>query len=406
MKTRFEAWGTPIILLALLPAMSPAQVKKPAPPPPSWPKLPAPPKNTGGIFGGVVQMFVQTTMSRLLIDQLPLKLDADAIYPTVNVLPGGPFMPRSLSMTKANLELALPPGDYTVPVLAFCTEYSVHRPGRGIAYRLGPLQGKAAGAIGELLWRGTVEKNKPPQQLQAVSWAIQSGLRYAQMPKAYQAIIDEIIPDHKSELNGDFVQSLEDSYAAYARTAHLPPLEQMLVKMGKPGELALSARRQRNALLRQNTSDQIREQTLFAGQESGIYTPVKSEEGPWTERIPGVAYIRFKINGGNLAANNVMEIRILPRRGALADNAPGAHLVYASFAADAVRGHVPAFSAAARPSLPTPKDLMQNSIGCAVGLGAQCLVPVGVVSEKLCGVDTTFSGGKVWPSPSGVPLQV
>ena len=60
-------------------------------------------------------------------------------------------MPRSLSLTKANLELALPPGDYTVPVLAFCTEYSVHRPGRGIAYRLGPLQGKAAGATGWLV---------------------------------------------------------------------------------------------------------------------------------------------------------------------------------------------------------------------------------------------------------------
>jgi hypothetical protein len=403
MKNRCEFLGLPIVLLALFPAVVPAQAKKPAP---SWPRLPAPAKNTGGIFAGVSQKLAETTMSRLLNDQLPLKLDANAIYPVVDVLPGGPFMPRPLSLTKAELQQPLPPGDYTVRVLAFCTEYSVHRPGTGIAYRLGPLQGRAAGAIGELLWRGTIEKNKPPQQLQAVSWAIQSGLRYAQLPKSYQAVIDEIIPDYKTQLNGDFMQSLEDSYAAYAKAAHLAPLEQILAKMGKPGELALSARRQRAALLRQNTSDQIREQTLFAGQESGIYTPVKSEEGPWTEKIPGLAYIRFKIIGGNLAANNLMEIRILPRGGVLANDAPGPHLVKARFAADAIRDHLPEFSAAPTPSLPTPEDLMQNSIGCAVGLGAQCLVPVGVVSDKICGVDTTFSGGKVWPSPRGVPLQV
>lgn len=405
MKSRSEVIGTSMIFLALLPAIMTAQAKKPAPPP-SWPKLPVPPRNSGGILGGVGQKLAETTMSRLLNDQLPLKLDADAVYPTVSVLPGGPFHPHPLSLTQAELERALPPGDYTIPVIAFCTEYSVHRPGYGIAYRLGPLQGKAAGAIGQLLWRGTVEKNKTPQQLQAISWAIQSGLRYAQMPKAYQAIIDEVIPDHRNELNGDFMQSLEDSYAAYAKTANLPALEQMLVKMGKPGELALSARKQRIALLRQNTTDQIREQTLFAGQENGIYTPVKSEEGPWTEKIPGVAYIRFKIVGGNLATNNLMEVRILPRGRALAESAPVPHLVHAGFTSGGIRSHVSAFSAAANLGLPTPMNLMQNSIGCAVGQGAQCLIPISVVSNKLCGVDTTFSGGKSWPSPQGVPLQV
>jgi hypothetical protein len=353
-----------VLLLALLPGALVAQTKKSAPPPPPKPapkpaaplKIPA----AGGVFE---QKLVETGLSRLLNDQLPLKLDAEAVYPTVAAPPGGPFAPRPLTLTAADLDKPLAPGDYTISMLAFCTEYSVHRPGAGIAYRLGPLQGKAAGAVGALLWRGTLEKNKPPQQLQAVSWAIQSGLRYSQMPKSYQALIDEVIPDHGNELNGDFMQSMEDAYQGYAKGTKLPPLDQMFAKMGKPGELALSARKQRDALLRQNTTDQIKEQTLFAGQESGVYKPVRAEEGPWTERIPGVAYLRYKIVGGNLATNNLMEIRILPQGAPAAKRARTPRLIAADYKIDAP------FSA-------TLQHLFQGSIGCAVGQGAQCLIPV------------------------------
>jgi len=368
MKTRLPVLVL-VTILIVLPTALLSQARKPAPPPPkpaskpfSWPTLPGSAKN-GGILGGVDQKVAEGAMSHLLNEQLPLKLDATEVYPTVDMLPGGPFAPRPLTLTAADLDKPLPPGDYTISMLAFCTEYSVHRPGAGIAYRLGPLQGKAADAVGALLWRGTLEKNKPPQQLQAVSWAIQSGLRYSQMPKTYQALIDEVIPDHRNELNGDFMQSMEDAYQGYAKGTKLPPLDQMFAKMGKPGELALSARKQRDALLRQNTTDQIKEQTLFAGQESGVYKPVRAEEGPWTERISGVAYVRFKIAGGNLATNNVMEIRILPQGAPAAKRAQTPRLIDADYKIDS-------------PLSATLQHLFQGSIGCAVGQGAQCLIPV------------------------------
>ena len=241
-------------------------------------KLPLPlPSKTSNPAGGwgqaLKQKAAEQAMGTVLNNQLPLKLDANATYPTLPVPPGGPFVPRPFVLNAGNLDQPLPPGDYTIPIFAFCTEYSVHRPGSGLAYRLGPLQGKAADAIGTLLWRGMLEKGSPPQQLQAVSWAIQSGLRYSQMPQSYKTVIDEVIPDYRNQLSGDFMQNLEDVYSANAKSASLPPLEQMLGKMGKPGELALSARKQRNALLRQNTTDQIREQTLFAGQEREFIRP-------------------------------------------------------------------------------------------------------------------------------------
>ena len=324
------------------------------------------------------QKAAENAIESLLNNQLPLRLDANAIYPTVAAPPGGPFTPRPVTLTAADLDRPLSPGDYTMNMLAFCTEYSVHRPGAGVAYRLGPLQGKAAGAIGDLLWRGTFQKNLPPQQLQAVSWAIQSGLRYSQMPSTYQAVIDNVIPDHKNELNGDFFESMEDSYTNLAKGTKLPPLQQLLGGMGKAGQLALSADRQRQALLQQNTTDQIKEQTLFAGQDQGVYTPVKAEDGPWTERIPGVAYLRYQIVGGNMARNNIMQIRILPQAGSsLKADAPRS--TYAGFSVKTV-----SFSSAApRPARQTetppstsPQSLIGGSIGCAVGQGAQCLIPI------------------------------
>ena len=226
------------------------------------------------------QKAAETAIETLLNNQLPLTLNANDVYPTVTTPPGGPFSPQPLKLSADELNQPLAPGDYTINTLDFCSEYSVHAPGAGVAYVLGPYEGKAAGAIGALIWRGTVQYQVNPNSLQAVSWAIQSGLTYAQMPRTYQAIIDQVIPDFKTEITGDFVANLETTYNNAARTTKLPPLDTILAKLGKPGELALSAERQRAILTAQNTNDQLREQTLFQGQQSGLYTPVKAETGP------------------------------------------------------------------------------------------------------------------------------
>ena len=334
------------------------------------------------------------SLGSILNNQLPLTLDANTTYPTVATLPGGPFQPRPLKLTAADLDRPLPPGDYTIQIFAFCTEYSVHRPGYGTAYELAPIRGKASGAISQLLWRGNL-RGKSPQQLQAVSWAIQSGLRYTQMPKTYQTVIDELIPDYKTQLDGDFMQSLQDTYQGVAKSVGLPPLDKVLAGMGKPGELALSAERQRAALLRANTTDQIREQVLFQGQDAGVYTPAKAIDGPWTERIPGVAYLRYKIIGGNMAGNNIMELRILPQAGAVAASTVRPHLVDARFVTAAPYRAPQAAS-------PSPSALFGSSIGYPVGAGAQDLVPVPVLSAGSPGQGggAGCSNGK---NPAGQP---
>jgi FecR protein len=334
----------------------------------------------------------EAAIETLLNNQLPLTLNAKDVYPTVTTLPGGPFSPQPLQLTADELNQPLAPGDYTINTLDFCSEYSVHEPGAGVAYVLGPYEGKAAGAIGALIWRGTVQYHINPNSLQAVSWTIQSGLTYAQMPKSYQAIVDQVIPDFKSEFTSDFVANLETTYNNAAKTVQLPPLDTMLAKMGKPGELALSAERQRAVLTAQNTNDQLREQTLFQGQESGIYTPVKAETGPWTERVTGQVYMKLLIAGGNMTTTNVMQIRIMPSPTANARNAgPVPNL--APYLAPGLASNLsprlvrtsygePQITPALAEAAVTITGIMQGTLGYSQGQGAQALGQVPVVSQN------------------------
>jgi hypothetical protein len=325
------------------------------------------------------QKAAEDAMTTLLNNQLPLTLNANSVFPTVNDLPGAPFQPTALQLTTADLDKPLPPGDYTIPMMAFCSEYSVHRPGVGVAYVLGPLEGKAASAIGALYWRGLLQYNLTPEQLETVGWAIQSGFTYAEMPQSYQAVIAQVIPDFESDLSGDFLDNLESTYQASAKSANLPPLDQVLAKLGKPGELALSAEQQQVVLKEKDTNDQVKDQTLFQGQDNTVYTPVNAEIGPWTERIPGVAYMRLQIEGGNLQGNNVMQIRIMPNAGTSTaelnnDGRTGAHSGARFVRASYSPGQVAVGPAAQM--LPTLTNLVEGIIGYSMGAGAQALAQV------------------------------
>ena len=193
--------------------------------------------------------------------------------------------------------------------------------------------------------------------------------------------------------------------------AKLPPLDTILAKLGKPGELALSAERQRAILTAQNTNDQLREQTLFQGQQSGLYTPVKAENGPWTERVKGQVYMKLLIAGGNMTTTNVMQIRVMPPPTVNArNNGSNPHLVRAAYGE-------PQTAPAGEGSGTTPTSLMQGSLGYSQGQGAQALgqvpvvsknpapapepTPIGVVQTSSEGTITVIHAGTTTPVPLG-----
>lgn len=124
------------------------------------------PSSPTDLFEFILEYFLKQKIG----NTLPLNLNAKDGYPTVEnaALPGGAFHGKALSTSGSSLRTALLPGDYILPVMAYCTQYSVHRPGQGTAYKLAPVEGTQADAISTLLWRGTLA-GKSPQELQATT---------------------------------------------------------------------------------------------------------------------------------------------------------------------------------------------------------------------------------------------
>ncbi len=339
-------------------------------------------------------------IGKALGKQLPLQLSAHDAYPTVSdaELPGGKFNGKPLEMTAANLLQPLPPGDYVVRVTAFCSEYSVHQPGAGTAYTLGPVEGRLGSAIAILLWRGSLA-GRDPHEIQAVSWSIQAGVPYAKMPGQYQTEIDELLPEWKAQLEGDWLESIQGRYgetlntaAKYQRTvafvpgvggamSHvtIPSFDGLLAKMGEPGQLALQAEQQKSLLTANYASDQIRQQTLFQGQGTPL-PPEPAVSGPWTVKISGIAYLRFKAVGGNLTPDNVLEIRILASPSA--NGATLAALMGLQAQPPVAPTPAPVAVVAANPSTATssaPSVLCIRADGIiaySIGRGAQALILV------------------------------
>ena len=356
------------------------------------------------------QFLLEYFLKQKVGNTLPLNLDANQAYPTVEnaQLPGAPFQGKPVAPTARNFHTALAPGDYVVPVMAYCTQYSVHRAGQGTAYKLAPVEGTQAEAISTLLWRGTLA-GKSPQDLQATNWAIQAGVTYGSMPKPYQTLIDQLIPDYRDKLKGNMLDIVQATYKdvttdprkflqsyikeKYNTTVPLmilpkiavpaPPLEVVLARMGPAGQMVLDARKQSTILLTAYTTKELGEQILFQGQGEQL-PPQPAGEGPWTVRVPGQAYMRFIVKSGNMHGDNLMQIRILANTQAAAVDAADSkpHIMLAGYQA------APALS-------PTPSGVPATSVYGLLGVktiadstsssGVQALTSTGVIGYSVGG---------------------
>lgn len=294
-------------------------------------------------------------VDRLLHENLPLVLDANAAYPTVpnETLLGGPFHGQELPITLDTLTKPLPPGDYSVPMTFFCSEYSIHRPGAGTAYVLAPARGTAAKAISTLLWRGMLTGHKP-QELQSVSWAIQGSVAYDKMPPSYKRLVDELIPDMKNQVNGQAFADIEDGFQGkvnkFTRKVSEKATEglgkvtggrgrvdikvdvelnQSFGRLGRLGQAALDGEKLSTIVTAAFPTDEAREHALYAGQGTQA-PPLPAANGPWSVIVPGVAYMRYVVHGGNLQSDNTMQIRIV-RPGTQKTSIAKPHLVLAQY---------------------------------------------------------------------------
>ncbi|QLE55432.1 hypothetical protein [Nostoc sp. TCL26-01] len=247
----------------------------------------------------------------------PLLLDQKTAYPDVSDQVKD-FHPQKLTITSAeDLQKPLPPGDYSLDVIAYCTQFSIHAPGQGLPYKLAPLMGKQAPAIGALLSRGTLQ-GIVPATLNADSWRIQAGLPLKQWPSQDQALIHKLIPEYEKGLEGDYLRQIENTYNQYRLVPGIPSFDDMLRQSGAPGKLVLQLRQARQTLADQTISAERLPDLLYEPTGDGLprLLPPSQDSSPsrWAEIKPGI-FARFTVIEGHLG-RNLFEFRVTPKTSA------------------------------------------------------------------------------------------
>lgn len=266
---------------------------------------------TGRIIEGAERKIAQMLGEKLGAGS-PLTLDQTTAFADAGEVTD--FHPKSIVMDSYEaLRTPLPAGDYVIPVKAFCTQWSIHAPGQGLPYKIAPLQGRAAPAIGALLARGTAY-NIAPSTLNAHAWRIQAGIPLSQWPTADRSVIHQLIPEYEKELQGDPFQQIEGQYNKVKRFPGVPSFNEMLDKMGEPGKLYKTIRRARQVLADTTLSAERLPEMLYEPTGDGLPRKLPDMTGQppsrWSEIRPGVL-ARFTVLEGNLGRNR-LEFRITP----------------------------------------------------------------------------------------------
>jgi len=276
---------------------------------PNIPNIPNAPN--GDLLGSLKTLIIKLTGEAVGVGS-PLLLDQNTAFEKAPNITD--FHPIRLTTTSVeDLQKSLPPGDYSVPVVSYCTQFSIHAPGQGLPYKLARLQGKQAPAVSALLARGTLQ-NIAPATLNANVWRIEAGLPLKQWSPKDQALIHSLIPEYEEGLQGDYLQQIEDTYNQL-RFPGIPPLNDLLREIGAPGQLVLQLRQARQVLSDQTISAERLPEMLYEPTNDGLprVLPASkdSSPSPWGKVQPGV-FARFTVIEGYLG-RNLLEFRIMPK---------------------------------------------------------------------------------------------
>jgi hypothetical protein len=242
----------------------------------------------------------------------PLRLDQRTAFPPATAIDD--FQPEVLELSPDDMTKPLEPGDYSIPVIGYCTKWSLHYPGRGLPYKLARLQGRQAEAVGALLWRGTLQ-GLQPFGLNMIAWRIQGGVPISKWRPREREVAHWLIPEYESGLDGDFLEQTRDIYDKARPLGKLPKYETMLGKMGAVGQTVLDLQRARGVLANQTLAAERMPDLLYGRPRDGL--PRTLTGGPneppsaWHEIVPGV-FARVTIVGRNLR-RNTLDVRVTPQ---------------------------------------------------------------------------------------------
>lgn len=201
----------------------------------------------------------------------------------------------------------IPPGDYEIPVHYYCTKvYTLN--GAGNRYRLARLNGKMSNVLSTLYQRASLNK-VPIQDVQVLSWSIQSGVSYDNLSSSSKQLVNQLIPDYRQQLEGSFTDKTIKYWNSLSRATSLPSLDATLNQLGDVGTFTRSLFRAREEIINTNFSYRSLANSFVIPQDVNL--PGGIETTPWSQ-VNEQIYLRFIAPKGALN-DGVAQVRIVGR---------------------------------------------------------------------------------------------
>jgi hypothetical protein len=248
---------------------------------------------------------IRDQLRSFLSSEIPITGTEHKLYPSTPELPGGRFAPNTLYLSALQSSQYIPSGDYEIPVHFYCTKvYTLN--GAGNRFRLARLEGRLSNALSNLYQRASLN-NVPIQDVQVLSWSIQSGVPYDNLSNESKRLVDRLIPDYRQELNGSFTDQTIRFWNTLAAVTPLPSLDETLNQLGDVGNFTRSLFRAREEIIRSNFNYRNLANNFVLQQDFNL--PGGVESTSWSQ-INDRVYLRFIAPSGALR-DGVAQVRIL-----------------------------------------------------------------------------------------------
>ncbi len=235
----------------------------------------------------------------------PVTISSDNLYPVTESLPGNEFNPSILDLRNAQQDDVIPPGDYIIPVDVYCLQKVASSP-KGHRYLLGQYGGKRKEVLAALN-KAATKSDIPHKDLQNLSWAIQAGVSYKEMPDSMQVMVNKLIPDYRSKLKQEWWKEVESAWNQGSKLLNLPSFDRFVTSnFGEFGSTLLAFRQTHQRLV--NRGQDWRNLSNIFIIDNGIQGVGNVSATPWSKVADNI-HARF-VTEGNAQDVGLLMLRV------------------------------------------------------------------------------------------------
>jgi hypothetical protein len=267
-------------------------------------KLPEP---VEGLVTPLLDNVVKDKIRSLLADEIPINGSKHNFYKNLSTLPGQTFNPSTLYLTAISPNRQIPAGDYQIPVHFYCTGVYTFN-GRGNRFALAQLNGRMADVLSALYNRASYQKQIPISDIQSLAWSIQSGMAYNELSPGHKLLVTQLIPEYRDRMERGFIERLDGISSQVSRLSggKIPDLNRILNQLGTVGEIAQTALRARQEILRTNFKAQALAETFSPNRD--FFLNGGTDKTPWSQ-VQNNVYMRFIAPSGAMR-DGVVDVRV------------------------------------------------------------------------------------------------